>query len=565
MNKGKVLEIEAYRKRQKELILKEIHSLTTGSHVIKRILDLDNPGEFIKSLSSEDLFWIIKKVGEDDSIELLALATEEQWQYILDVEIWKKDRLDIPASISWLKRLHLADPFRLARWMFSEEGEGFSHLFFFKTIDIIIISDKDQVYDIPDGYVTFDGVYYFRSKESENQAILEDILRVMSGENLIKYQSMMLNIGGVIPAEAEEELYRLRNVRMAEHGFLPYEEAISIYSPLDVSYITPEKREEIPDIIIDDETRAVIPLSPMLHIDSQVMLSNVLNRINDPLLMDRIRIEFAGLCNQILSADRIIPQNINDLIDICRKAAGFLNIALERRAGKEISLALSIIKNYPLSIIFRVGFGLALKAKWEAQRWQAGSWFMSYGYDLRFWGDYWGGMLEGLLRAKPMFYDNKKQELRNFETMNDLSECIKVLQYIMVVDSLFEFILKKYPDISSPRGDEITFMSLIFTFWSRQILGLAPGFDPLTISQGREFFTKLRNKDKAPPYRMSGWKERFIDNMVNMLEAPDQEALISLKGALSSMWDRFSEEYEMVNIKDLDPRYSRFLLLTPQQ
>lgn len=562
-NKGKVLELEAYRKRQKELLLKEIQSLTTGGQIIKRILDLENPTEFIRSLSCEDLFWIVKKVGADDSIELLALASEEQWQYILDVEIWQRDRMNIPASIDWLKRLHLADPFRLAKWMYSEQGEVFTHFFFFKTTDIIVISDKNEVYDIPDGYVTFDGVYYFKAKESHNHAILEDILRFMSGEDFQKYQSLMLNIGGVIPAETEEELYRLRNVRMAEHGFLPFEEALSIYSPLDIQYISPIKKEDIPDIIIDEEIRSFAPLAPVLYLDSDVLLTNIMNNINDPILMDRIRIEFAGLCNQILSADGIIPQDANDLIQVCRKAAGFLNIALERRAGKELPLAISIIKNYPLSIIFRVGFGLALKTKWEAQKWTSLSWFASQGYELNFWGDYWGGILEGLLKPKPMFYDMARQELRNFECLDDLSECIKVLQYTMVIDALFEFILKKYHiELPLPKGEEITFMSLIFIFWARHVLKLSPTFEPITLQQGREFLNKLRGKEKKAPYQMQGWKERFIDFMVDLVEAPEPEAFVTLKNALSFIWEQFKEEYEMVNIDDLDPKYSKYLLLS---
>ena len=36
----------------------------------------------------------------------------------------------------------------------------------------------------------------------------------------------------VIPAEAEEEAFRQRNVRLAEKGLLPFEEAVGIYQPL---------------------------------------------------------------------------------------------------------------------------------------------------------------------------------------------------------------------------------------------------------------------------------------------------------------------------------------------
>ena len=33
-----------------------------------------------------------------------------------------------------------------------------------------------------------------------------------------------MGLSGVAPAEVEEEMYRRRNVRLSEDGFLPYEE-----------------------------------------------------------------------------------------------------------------------------------------------------------------------------------------------------------------------------------------------------------------------------------------------------------------------------------------------------
>ncbi|PQP33594.1 hypothetical protein C6A37_12120, partial [Desulfobacteraceae bacterium SEEP-SAG9] len=46
------------------------------------------------------------------------------------------------------------------------------------------------------------------------------------------YQNVLLESSSIIPAELEEEAYRLRNVRLGEKGFLPFDEAISIYQPL---------------------------------------------------------------------------------------------------------------------------------------------------------------------------------------------------------------------------------------------------------------------------------------------------------------------------------------------
>jgi hypothetical protein len=292
------------------------------------------------------------------------------------------------------------------------------------------------------------------------------------------------------------------------------------------------------------------------------MLASIFANIDDPLLMDRIRIEFAGLCNQILSADGIVPQDANDLIKVWKKAAGYLNMAIERRAGKDIAQAISIIKNYPLSIIFRIGFGLALKTKWEAQKWLSSAWFINQGFDTSFWGEYWGAMIEGLSKKRPLFYDKTNQELRDFESLNDLMECVKILRYVMVTDGLLECIEIRYKcDPHIPDTHDVTFLYLIFDFWARHILGLEPSFHGITLSQAKELLSKLRQGETSPPYKLPKWKEKFIDHMISIVESPEEEALMTLKEALSSIWFQFVEEYEMVRVDDLDPRFSKFILI----
>ena len=74
--------------------LGELHGLP-GDVIVDRILDSDKPRELVESMPSEDFFWLIKKVGVDDCLPVLELASAEQWQYVLDLEIWKRDRLDL--------------------------------------------------------------------------------------------------------------------------------------------------------------------------------------------------------------------------------------------------------------------------------------------------------------------------------------------------------------------------------------------------------------------------------------------------------------------------------------
>jgi len=50
----------------------------------------------------------------------------DQGEYLLDLEIWQKDRLEDHRLLSWLSRLGEADPVRFAAWLYGQAGALFS-------------------------------------------------------------------------------------------------------------------------------------------------------------------------------------------------------------------------------------------------------------------------------------------------------------------------------------------------------------------------------------------------------------------------------------------------------
>jgi hypothetical protein len=165
---------------------------------------------------------------------------------------------------------------------------------------------------------------------------LENIIREMARTDNVRYQAFLTSLAGVLPAEMEEDMFRLRNVRLAEHGFLPFDEATSVYAPLDPSELSPEKPEALQEILEDEEIQAIIPALPVYHTETENMLTEAASKTEDPIFMDKIRLEFAGLCNQIMSAEGLLVPELDVLISTCKKAARVLNLALERLCGKDL-------------------------------------------------------------------------------------------------------------------------------------------------------------------------------------------------------------------------------------
>jgi hypothetical protein len=541
---------------------RELFALS-GSEALNQIFKQDRPHQLVQHMDRVDFFWLVKKIGED-ALPLLRMASLEQWQHLLDMELWERDRVGLDQTTAWVGKLQKADPERLVRWLFSD-GQLLAYYYFWNKIQVEI-KEGDEVYELPEGFFTHDNLYYIRILDKENEEVIGSILRQMAQEDYDRYQALLLGLAGVLPDEVEEEMYRLRNVRLAEDGFLPVDEALSVYSYLKADSLKVEESSYKVQSPSEKEGRTLVPVLPLIHAPGNNLLAQTAERVTDTLFLDRVRLEFAGLCNQVSSADGLKVEGLEDLILVCRKAAGYINIGLEQLSDRNINSSVQLLKDNPLIAIFRVGFGLALELKWEAERWIKEAWFARQDLGLVFWGDEWGGILAGVLQKRPRLFKGLQEgdEYKEFEQLSEVEDGQTVLRRLVLLDRLLEILTTKCPlDKDSIKDPLLTFHPLLFNFWAHGQLGLDSGFATLSLEQVRDLFRLLRAKSPKPPYRMPGFKDTFIADL--MTHAPDFEpdAAHLLKETLSMLWQTFLEEYAWVATADLDDRFAKFILIQP--
>ncbi len=533
----------------------------SGSNALNMVLDHENALELVQNMTKIDFFWLIKKVGEEDAFPLLSLASEEQWQYLLDLETWEKDRMDRVETFKWLNRLLKADPERLVKFLYSEEGNLLTHLFFTGILDIRVKEDDDFM--PPEGFITFDNLYYIGIADKENAEDIEQLLRHLALYDHNKFQALLFGLQGAIPAEIEEDLYREKGVRLAEEGYLPFEEAVSVYAYQDVSKLNKDSSEYIL-YTPDEETKALVPITPFLAVQEENLFAMALSGINDYQLLDRLRLEFSGLCSQIFSADGVRFESIDDLVRICKKAGGYINIGLERLTCGDTGVARDFLKNHPLITIFRAGFSQGLELRWKAEKWIKASWFDWAGLDNAFWGEEREGLLKGILLTKPMMYSEKAEKVsyREFTSLEEIERAKQTLEGMIALDKLLGAVIPHH-EMEQLIKDEtdVTFYQVIFTFWLRKLCGLEPALKALTLSETKRAFDILRKGETAPPYNMVGQREEFIKGLILMSNLSDQIVIDNLRETLANIWNEFADEYAMISTDDLDPKYSEFVLI----
>ncbi len=551
---------------------------------LERVLNDPQPAALVHSFPEQDFYMLVKEIGPEDSLPLLSLATNKQWEQIVDLDTWQKDHVDLNMATRWLGLLLEADPDRFIRWFLEEQLE-FVELYLFRNLEVRIREHDQDPSDFGDEFFTLDNTYYFKfvdlPAESETEtladasrrALLERLTQSLADFDHHAFQSVLLEAAHIIPAETEEDCYRWRSVRLAEKGFLPFDEAVGIYQPIKPAELTKKSKKFIPR-----ETGQIsalpVPITPLRELKPDNHFTRALQKIEAANVLQLVQSEFANLCNQIVVADHRTIGERQDLQEIVKKASGYVSIGLERllkAKAVDPARAAALVTRHALQDIFRTGFGAALELKWRAEKWISKCWFARADLKLTFWGEQWMGIVGGLLVKKPLFYDNYRTGVlyREFASLEDIRETEAVFDQVVGVDDLLSLMNIRL-DSSSSYGF-MTFKNLLLTLWARHYYGLKRDkLKALTLKQFLPFFEELlphRIDPESQPVRKISveMKTAFLNWLAAEAGLKDYEISERLGQTFEDLFNEIESEYGRVAAADIDPRFVHLFLLSSKK
>lgn len=548
--------------------------------IINAILDYEQPASLVQSISKEDFYFLIHEIGPEDCLAIIALADASQWEYILDLEIWNRDRIDMVVLARWFELLHHADRHRLVRWLATEKSDFFEYCLF-QNIEVRIRDEDETSSDFGDEYFTLDDIYYVRFKDDiheddtiddevkeqikKSRDIISGMIHLLAEMDHMTYQKILLEAMTILPSEVEENIYRLKNVRLAEKGFLPYDDALGVYSPIKIEEIEKGDPKIFPSGMEEGKALPTLPIAYDMRGEDNYF-AKALALIHSEEILNYIQIEFATLCNQIISADQRKIRGKDGLLIIMDKAHTYLSIGLEAFCSeKEVSShSLSdIIKKHTLIEIFRFGYSKASNLKFKAEKWVRKSWFKSKGLPIGFWGEEQMGMLGGLLLQRPMFFDNYENGLlyREFKTIEEIRNLEDRLEELMDYDDLFSLISI---DFSLFPNTYLNYKNLLLTLWACHYLEIENG-RPLSIDELKDLFSVLWAEDKKDERHgrsiKISMKESFLNWLSNETGLKLHEISQRMAETLEVMFGEIEAEYGAVSIESLDPKYIHLFCL----
>ena len=541
-----------------------------------RIFSEPHPAALVHSFPEEDFYFFLHDIGVEDAGELLSLASIRQWEFILDAEIWDRDRIDLPSLTGWFQRLSAADPDRLVRWA-AEENSALFEYYLFKNVDLAIREHDQDPSELGEGFFTEDDVFYLRlsdrpflseaetgSKEARD-AFLGTFLKRLSAYDHIRFQDMLLESREMIPAEVEEDALRLRNVRQAEKGVLPFEEAIGIYQPLNPSAL---KHSFGKRSLARDESTLGFPVSfyAAEMVDRDTLFSRALENLDLAGDLEGLQSEFAGLCNQVIAADQRRIREREALREIVVKVCGYVGIGLESMGLSESESrpaeAAGVIRRFPLDRIFRVGYGRAVHLKRQAEQWRKESWFEEQGLPLSFWGEEWLGVLGGLLIKRPLYFDNYRtgdQLYRDFYSVDEIRSTERVLADAQAMDGLLSLVGIPIDPIP---GKHLTWKNVLLTLWARDRIGLSKALAPITPAEFKGWYENVWTGNGDSRHIKDSEKTDFLNWLSRVTRLPDTRIADRFQDILEALFREIEEEYGPVAVKDMDPRFVHLFLLS---
>ena len=554
---------------------------------LEQILAHPQPAALVHAFPEEDLHLLIREIGPDDALPLLALASHKQLEYLLDQEIWQHDRIDLAATTQWLERLLKAEssPQRMANWL-AEEKTDLVELFLFRSIEVRMREHDQDPSVFGAEFFSYDNVFYIRilappkplDQETEanlatTQETVRHLLDHLAESDYVRFQAILLEAVHVLPAETEEEQYRLRTTRLAEKGFLPFEEAVGLYQSWHEDVFRHRALRQKPIAPDHPDLYALVPTTVL---PAGNLFTRALETLSSPEQRQALQEEFASLCNRIIVADRQKIDGRDNLAAVVSKASGFLHLGLQKLQPKEtlssapdVPAAVRSLCRYHLEGLFRLGYGEAVTLKQMAEAWVHQSWFAGRGLPLTFWGETWLGVIGGLLIKRPLFFDNYRSGTlyRDFADMEEIAWSRRQLDQIQQIDRLLDR-LNPILATESAHGF-LTYKNLLLTLWARHRLGLTENGHPMALKDFRSFFkTLFPQKENHPDGEGSRIADALRTDFITWMADRSHQPAEALSGAvgptLEALFAELEDHYGRVSVDRLDQRYiPHFLIERP--
>jgi hypothetical protein len=333
-----------------------------GRRRLDVVLGAPDPGALVRALPAADLCFLIRDLGLADAVELVQLASPEQFRTFLDLDAWRGSTPEPARVLPWLRAARadaLHSDAAMAHWK-DQLGALDPELVSLVLLDALRMHDlqedsdpefqSDRFLRTPEGrYVIefrVEGVDYLAVRALVDDLYAEDPFLATRRLESVRWE---------IRSELEESALRWRTARLADLGYPDMQEALSWFArPPAAPAAEPGLPERPPGFFLAQFRRGAL-------------LDRAAGRL-DPEAAERVERQLSAAANAVLVADAVDPGDLAAVRRAVESARAMLELGLEAAAGSDEARAAEALAATPLKRLFQQGFGRVLELRWRAER-----------------------------------------------------------------------------------------------------------------------------------------------------------------------------------------------------
>lgn len=321
----------------------------SGKKLARAILDSASPESVAQTLPAQSIFFAIQERGLESSIELLDVISKSQMQFILDLDLWSRDRFNEERFWDWLALPDAAESLEVLQKTLKSIDLKLIALMLGQYVDVRVF---EEATDTPPGprFTTPDkGKTWILVKVEDGRKyfLLSRLLALIFETSAELFYQLLAIPNVATQSMLEEESYQERSKRLLAEGFPDEEQVVALHQPLPIESL---KRH---DATLRYGTDGPI-VTPMLAIReaSSTSLSLLIERYGSA---EDFQSELTYITNAALLFFRIDISNRSEVVELVEGVSGILNLGLEVLQQRTNCDPFEAQGRYGLAPIYRIG------------------------------------------------------------------------------------------------------------------------------------------------------------------------------------------------------------------
>ena len=383
-----------------EDILAEAQTFSTLSGIEQSL----SKGTDLSPIPLPALYIALRRLHPQDCSKYLERLTVDQRQALLDIDLWKKDDLDLEHFQFWpLVYCEASDPIRFKFVQSSSFALFLKARFNIHTFDV-----EDPQYPDHDHYfLTEDSLLLFEYDENNRYinefiSLIRDLYTVLGVENA--YAHLFKIVSDSYYPMLEDE-YHLKKGRLLDSGLMDYYLALKHLRPFpnrEIMDATVHHKKTSPEKI-QVPSSATPPLDQALHIfrESDDPLHEELSLVRDQERAHVLQLDFTRLINASLVHDNALKNGDEALYEVGHRVRAYLLLGLDYVLHKKGRLQNgSLFDCFDFRDFYRYGYTLVEIKKRILRQTIEGH---SLSQDDPFFGAHWGQFIEDSFSLPPRY------------------------------------------------------------------------------------------------------------------------------------------------------------------